>query len=275
TNHLVPCLARYVQKTRLDEATSEKTKDSIVSAIQSLSRILDRGLKRSEVIETGVIPRLVQLLVDPSSSTTFQKRALKCVSYFLGDDDDADAVIEAGLLPALLALIEAENQDICGMALDAAFTISTRNKSQVHAFLDCGLLKPVVRILLDDFSPTVRRREACRTVVNLSMRVSGDEEMGKAFMEGGGVASLSAALRIYDQKTKELAVSGITNLLQGQGSDGSQNRDSLLAAIRSSSGPQKLRAIRYSRGSQDHELKEACHTLLTRYFPEYSKRTRV
>ncbi|KAG9026175.1 Importin subunit alpha-4 [Tulasnella sp. UAMH 9824] len=277
-NHLIPCLARYIEQAPLDEATSEDGKESIEYAILAVSRMIDRGLKRSDVIETGVIPRLVHLLVDSSSSCTLQKHALHCIGYFLdGDDDAADAVIDAGLLPALLALVEGENQELCRTALYSASNIAAGSQSQIHALLECGLFKPVVRILIDDYSSIPCQREACWTMANLSMRVSGDEKVGQAFMAGGGVASLSAALLIPDQKTKELAVEGITSLLDGDDSEGSRNRDSILAAIRSSLGPQNLRAIRYSRDGrlEDHELREACHTLLTRYFPEYSKRARV
>ncbi|KAG8912293.1 hypothetical protein FRC00_004836 [Tulasnella sp. 408] len=207
--------------------------------------------------------RLVHLLANPYSSTTIQRRASQCISYFLGGEDDAaDAAIDAGLLPALLALIEAKDQDVCRVALYDASGIAAGSQSQVHAFLDCGLLKPVVRIPMNHHSPTRWQREACRTVANLSREALGDEKVGQAFMEGDGVASLSAALLIPDQKTKELAVLGITNLLEGQDSEGSQNRGSLLAAIRNSSGPQNLRAIRYSRETEDHKLREDCLNVL-------------
>ncbi|KAG9026176.1 Importin alpha subunit (Karyopherin alpha subunit) (Serine-rich RNA polymerase I suppressor protein) [Tulasnella sp. UAMH 9824] len=277
-NHLIPSLARYIQQTPLDGATSEDDKESIAYAIQALTRMLDSRVKVSDVIETGVIPRLVQLLASSSSRAALRKDVLKGIGYFLdGDNDDADAVIDAGLLPALLALVEGQNRELCRMALYNASNIAAGSQSQIRAFLDCGLLKPVVRILMDDFSPIVCRREACWTIANLNTRVSGDRKVVQAFVEGGGVASLSAALLFPDRQPQELAVSGITSLLEGNDSEGSQNRDSILAAIRSSSGPQNLRAIWYSRGGgpQDHELRGACHTLLTRYFPEYSKRARV
>ncbi|KAG8912294.1 Importin alpha subunit (Karyopherin alpha subunit) (Serine-rich RNA polymerase I suppressor protein) [Tulasnella sp. 408] len=278
-NYLAPWPSNslsVLKETNLDEATSEESKESIATAIECLVRILDRGLKPSDVIETGVIPRLVQLLVDPSSNRTLQSRALKCTSNFLGgDDDDANAVIHAGLLPAILPLIEAKDQDLSRVALHNASKISNGSLSQIHAFLDCGLLKPVVRVLLDDFRSAPCQLDACWTVARLSKRASGDEKVRQAFTEGGGVAGLSAALLIPDQNTKEVAVWGFNKLLGGQVSEGSQGRGPLLAAIRSSEGPQNLRAIRYSRSSEYNKLREHCHTLLTRYFPEYSKRARV
>ncbi|KAG8958381.1 Importin alpha subunit (Karyopherin alpha subunit) (Serine-rich RNA polymerase I suppressor protein) [Tulasnella sp. 408] len=207
-----------------------------------------------------------------------RRNVLHFIGYFLdGDNDVADVVIDLGLLPALLALIEGENQELCRMALYHASNIAVGSQPQIHAFLDCGFLEPVVLILLDDFSPTRCRHEAGWTVANLSTRVSGDEKAEQAFIEGGGVAGLSAALLLPDRGAKELAISGITSLFEGHDSEGSQSQGSLLAAIRSSSAPQNLRAIRYSRGGgpEDHELRKACHTLLTHHFPEYSKRARV
>ncbi|KAG8924808.1 hypothetical protein FRC00_004691 [Tulasnella sp. 408] len=277
-NHLIPCLARYIQQTPLDEATSEDDKESIEYAVRSLSRMIDRRVQLSDVIETGVIPRLVQLLGDPHSSMVLRRDVLHGIGYLLeGDDDDADVVIDAGLLPALLTLVEGRNHELCQQALYHASNIAVGSQSQIHAFLDCGLLKPAVRILLDDFSPARCRHEAGWTVANLSTRISGDEKAEQAFMEGGGVAGLSAALLLPDHGAKELAVSGITILFDVQDSEGSQSRSSLLAAIRSSSAPQNLRAIRYSRrgGLEDHKLREACRTLLTYYLPEFSKRARV
>lgn len=240
--------------------------------------MLHHRVKLLDVIETGIIPRLVQLLVGYSydmSSMTLQREALHCLGYFLdGADDDADIVINAGFLPALLALIEHRNPDLCRMALYQASNIAVGSQTQIHAFLECGLLKPVVRILLDDYSPTPCQREAGWTLANLSTRVSGDEKAEQAFMEGGGVAGLSVALLIPNREARKIAIEGFTSLLEGQDSEGSQNGGSILAAIRSSSGPQNLRSILFSRG-EDHELREACHYLLTRYLPEYSKRARV
>ncbi|KIO22816.1 hypothetical protein M407DRAFT_215885, partial [Tulasnella calospora MUT 4182] len=260
----------------LHEAISEDDMKSIIDAIQALCRILDRGVKRSDVIETGVVPRLVHLLADSSFRGATQKHALKCMGYFVdGDDDDADAVIDAGLLPALLVLIEAKNQDLRQMALWNASNIAAGSLSQVYALLDCGLLKLAVGILMDDLSPTICRREACWMVSNLSERVCGDEKIWQAFIEERGAESLSTALLIPDRNTREVAISGITSLLKCQDSEGCQFGAPIFAIIRSSSGPQNLRAIRDSRWFEDDELRTDCHNLLTHYFPEYSRRARV
>lgn len=275
--HLVPCLARYIQLIHLDEATTDDDKESIACAIHSLSRILDLGFQRSELIDAGVVPRLVHLLVDSSSNAIIKKRALKCIGYlFNGGDSEADAVVDAGLLPALLVTLDAMDEDLCKLALFHASNIAAGSQSQVYALLDGGLLTPIVRILINEqYSPRCRR-DACWTLSNLTTKVFRDIKVGQAFLEAGCIEGLSAGLLIPDRKAKALAVLGIARILEWQDSQGSQAwAASLSTAIGSSSWPQNLRVTRDDRELQDQRLRNGCHILLTRWFPEQSRRARV
>ncbi|KAG8897438.1 Importin subunit alpha-4 [Tulasnella sp. 408] len=270
--HLLPCLARYVLETPVNEANME----SIEYAVQSLDRIGDRHLQRADFIATGVVPRLVKLLADSSSSTTLQKQALRCLGYVVsGTDDDTDVAIEAGLLPALLVPLETKNQYLCQLTLWNASNVAAGNKSQVSALLDSGLLKPVIRVLMDDQDSTICRREACWTVSNLTRKLSGDTKVAQAFLEGRCVEALSAALLIPDRQVKELAVSGITNILEWKPPQELEAGGSPIALLRSASAPQNLRAVRDARDVHDKKIKRDCHNLLTRYFPDCSRRARV
>ncbi|KAG9043660.1 hypothetical protein FS837_009295 [Tulasnella sp. UAMH 9824] len=188
--HLVPCLTRQVQQSHLDEATTEVDKESIACAIKSLSYILYHGLKRSKFIETGLVPRLVHLVANSLSSANIQKRALWCTGSLVnGDDHDADAAVDAGLVPALLVPLEATDEEVCKLALWNASNIAAGSQSQVYALLDCGLLKPIV---------------------------SGDVKVGQAFLESGGIEGLAAGLLILDRKAKEIPVSGIPKFWNGK-----------------------------------------------------------
>ncbi|KAG8909124.1 Importin alpha subunit (Karyopherin alpha subunit) (Serine-rich RNA polymerase I suppressor protein), partial [Tulasnella sp. 417] len=270
--HLLPCLARYVQETPVNEANME----AIEYAVQSLDRIGDRHLQRTDFIVTGIVPRLVKLLADSSSSITLQKQALRCLGYLVsGTDEDTDVAVDAGLLPALLVPLETKNQYLCQLALWNASNVAAGSHSQVYALLDSGLLKPAVRVLMDDQESIVCRREACWTISNLTRKVSSDAKVAQAFMEGRCVEALSAALLIPDRQVKELAVSGITNVLEWKPPEGSEADGSPLTMLRSASGPQNLRAVRDSRDSHDRKIKSDCHNLLTRYFPDCSRRARV
>lgn len=270
--HLLPCLVRYVLETPVNEANME----SIEYAVQSLDRIGDRHLERADFIATGVVPRLVKLLADSSSSMALQKQALRCLGYIVsGSDADTDVAIKAGLLPALLVPLETKNQYLCQLTLWNASNVAAGSQSQVHALLDSGLLKPVIRVLMDNQDSTICRREACWTISNLTRKISGDTKVAQAFIEGGCVEALSAALLISDRQVRELTVNGIANVLEWKPPQDSQAGESPIALLRSASAPQNLRAVRDARDVHDQKIKRDCHNLLTRYFPDCSRRARV
>ncbi|KAG8912897.1 hypothetical protein FRC01_004841 [Tulasnella sp. 417] len=227
----------------VDEATSDDDKESIIFAVRSLSRILDRGVNPSDVIKTGpVVPRLVHLLADSSSGADLQKEVLDCIDRFIyGGDCETDATIEAGVFPALLIHLETKGGGLCQKALRIASNIAAGTRPQAHALLDCGLLKHAARMLADDQSPLDCRREACWIVASLSHKLSGDVKVAQALIDEHCVKGLSAALQIPGVKTRELAITAITNLLQYQDPQEFHDRESLLATIKSSSVPQNLR----------------------------------
>ncbi|KIO28530.1 hypothetical protein M407DRAFT_242970 [Tulasnella calospora MUT 4182] len=245
-------------------------------AVQALDRIRQHNLRRTDFVTTGVVPRLVKLLADPSSSTALQKEVLNCLGYVIsGSDPDVDVAVDAGLLPGLLVPLEAKNEDLCRLALRVASNVVPGSHSQVCAFLDSGLLKPVVRILMDDQESTICRRNACRTISNLAKKISGDAKVAQALIEGRCIEALSAAILIPDPKAKELAVIGITRVLEWNPPQGSEVEISPLTMLRSASGPQNLRAVRDSRDVHDQKIKRECHSLITRYFPDWSRPARV
>ncbi|KAG8945761.1 Importin alpha subunit (Karyopherin alpha subunit) (Serine-rich RNA polymerase I suppressor protein) [Tulasnella sp. 424] len=269
--HLLPCLVRYIRKTPVDKANME----SLECAVQSLRRICNRDLKRSDFIETEVVPRLVQLVADSSSSVALQSQALNCLGYLVsGNEHDTDVAINAGMLPALSVALTGGNQRVYEIACFKASNIAAGNQQQVQAFLDSGLLEPVVRILMDGQNNASCRREACWVISNLTRQVS-DDRIVQTLIKGRCLEGLSAALLISGQETKERAIFGITNLLKWKGAQASEEDSSPLAILRSASCPQNLRVVRDSHEFRYLKLKKDCHDILTRYFPEYSRRARV
>ncbi|KIO28511.1 hypothetical protein M407DRAFT_71674, partial [Tulasnella calospora MUT 4182] len=274
--YLNPWSSRKLPITRVRDLVFTECLKSIEYAVQSLDRIGDRHLQRTDFIATGVVPHLVKLLGDSFSSITLQKQVLRCLGYLVsGSDDDTDVAVEAGLLPGLLVPLETKNQYLCQLALWNASNVAAGSYSQVYALIGSGLLKPVVRVLMDDQESTICRREACWTISNLTRKVSGHAKIAQAFIEGRCIEALSAALLIPDRQVKELAVSGITNVLEWKPPQGSEAVESPLTMLRRASGPQNLRAVRDSRDVHDQKIKRECHSLLIRYFPDCSKRARV
>ncbi|KIO28531.1 hypothetical protein M407DRAFT_22272 [Tulasnella calospora MUT 4182] len=270
--HVLPCLARYIRETPVNEANME----SIEYAVRALDRIQKHNPRRTDFVTTGVVPRLVKLLADSSSSITLQKGVLNCLGYVVsGSIPDADVAVDAGLLPGLFIPLEAKNEVLRRLALRAASNVAAGGHSQVCALLDSRLLKPVVRILMDDQESTICRREACSTISNLVMRIPGDAKLAQAIIEGRWIEALSAALLIPDRQAKELAVSGIANMLEWNLPQGLEADESPITMLRRASCPQNLRAVRDSRDVDDEDIKKSCQRLLTLFFPDCSRRTRV
>ncbi|KIO28552.1 hypothetical protein M407DRAFT_22290 [Tulasnella calospora MUT 4182] len=190
--HVLSCLARYIQETPVNEANME----SIEYAVQALDRIHRHDLQRTDFIATGVVPCLVKLLADSSSSITIQKGVLSCLVYVVsGSDHDTDVAVDAGLLPGLLVALETKDGDLCRLALWNASNVAAGSLSQACALLDAGLLKPAVRGLMDDQESARSRSEACWTISNLTDKVSGDAKVAQALIGGHCIEALSAALR--------------------------------------------------------------------------------
>ncbi|KAG8919336.1 Importin alpha subunit (Karyopherin alpha subunit) (Serine-rich RNA polymerase I suppressor protein) [Tulasnella sp. 417] len=269
--HLIPRLARYIQENRVD---TEEDQDYTSFAIQSFTYMLDCGIKRSDIIETGVAPRLFHFLADSSSGLAVQIQAMNCIGTLTeGDASDRDVLLEAGMLPALLALLDSEDPGLCRAALWCACMLVTGSQSHVDAVLDSGFLKPAACILADDQCAPDCRYEACWLIAKLSKKIFGDMKMIQAFIDDRCVEGLSAALRL--PQTRRRATAGIENLLGYDDSQMPQGGGPFEAILRASSCPQNLRAIRFSREDVDENLLHRCDYLLTHYFPEYSKRARV
>ncbi|KIO33193.1 hypothetical protein M407DRAFT_18047 [Tulasnella calospora MUT 4182] len=250
--HVILCLARYIRETPVNEENMQ----SIKNAVQALERTRRHRLQHTDFIATAV---------------------LSCLGYLVGggDDDSTDAAVDAGLLPGLLVSLESKNRDLCGLALWNPSHVAGGSYSQVHALLDSGLLKPVVRVLMDDQEPTSCRGEACQTISSLTSKVLRDDKVVQAFIKERCVEALSATLLIPGHRAKELAVSGITNVLQLKPPRWMEAEKYPLNILRSASGPQNLRAVRDSRDVDDEKIKRECQDLLTRYFPDCSRRARV
>lgn len=102
--------------------------------------------KIQAILETGIIPKLVQLLT--SEHGTILTPALRTVGNIVtGDDAQTDAVILAGGLVHLGALLRFHRANI---VKEAAWTISNimaGNTNQIQSAISAGLLPPLIEVL--------------------------------------------------------------------------------------------------------------------------------
>lgn len=102
--------------------------------------------KIQAVLETGIIPRLVELLT--SSEGTILTPALRTVGNIVtGDDLQTDSVISAGGLPHLGALLRHHRANIVKEAAWAISNIAAGNARQIQCVINANLLPALIEVL--------------------------------------------------------------------------------------------------------------------------------
>lgn len=102
--------------------------------------------KIQAVLETGIIPRLVELLT--SSEGTILTPALRTVGNIVtGDDLQTDSVISAGGLPHLGALLRHHRANIVKEAAWAISNIAAGNTRQIQCVINANLLPALIEVL--------------------------------------------------------------------------------------------------------------------------------
>ncbi|KAG8985296.1 hypothetical protein FRB90_004826 [Tulasnella sp. 427] len=103
----LPSIIKSIQET----LPTPGNMDALRYAIEALDRICRLDLSRLDLIQTGIVPKLVQLISDSSSSVEVCKHALGCLGYLAwGTDLEAEVAINAGLPAALPAHLLQELQ---------------------------------------------------------------------------------------------------------------------------------------------------------------------
>lgn len=113
----------------------------------ALSYITDGSNDKIQaVLETGIIPKLVQLLT--SQEGTILTPALRTVGNIVtGDDAQTDAVILAGGLTHLAALLRYPRPNIVKEAAWGISNIMAGNTDQIQSAISAGLLQPLIEVL--------------------------------------------------------------------------------------------------------------------------------
>ncbi|CAA2957591.1 importin subunit alpha-like [Olea europaea subsp. europaea] len=120
--------------------------EQVKPALLALAHLIHTNDRRT-VIEAGVCPRLVELLLHPSPSVLIP--ALHTVGNIVtGDDIQTQVIIENRALPCLLNFL-AQNYKK-SIKKEACWTISNitaGNKDQIQSVVEAGIISPLVQLL--------------------------------------------------------------------------------------------------------------------------------
>ncbi|GAB2217814.1 hypothetical protein Droror1_Dr00001026 [Drosera rotundifolia] len=193
---------------RLVHANDEEV---LTDACWALSYLSDgTNDKIQAVIEAGVCPRLIELLMHPSPSVLIP--ALRTVGNIVtGDDMQTQAVIDNGALPCLVSLLTHNHKK--SIKKEACWTISNitaGNKQQIQAVIEAGLIGPLVELLQNaEFDI---KKEAAWAISNATS--GGTNEQINFLVNQGCIKPLCDLLACPDPRIITVCLEGLENILK-------------------------------------------------------------
>ncbi|XP_021906889.1 importin subunit alpha-2 [Carica papaya] len=195
----------------LERLVHSNDEEVLTDACWALSYLSDgTNDKIQAVIEAGVCPRLVELLLHPSPSVLIP--ALRTVGNIVtGDDMQTQCIINHGALPCLLSLLTHNHKK--SIKKEACWTISNitaGNREQIQSVIDAGLIGPLI-ILLQSAEFDIKK-EAAWAISNATS--GGTREQIKYLVEQGCIKPLCDLLVCPDPRIITVCLEGLENILK-------------------------------------------------------------
>ncbi|KAK9281100.1 hypothetical protein L1049_003993 [Liquidambar formosana] len=195
----------------LERLIHSNDEEVLTDACWALSYLSDgTNDKIQAVIDAGVCPRLVELLLHPSPSVLIP--ALRTVGNIVtGDDFQTQCIINHQALPCLLNLLAHNYKK--SIKKEACWTISNitaGNKDQIQAVIDAGIIAPLIQLLQN--AEFEIKKEAAWATSNATS--GGAHEQIKFLVSQGCIKPLCDLLVCPDPRIVTVCLEGLENILK-------------------------------------------------------------
>ncbi|XP_042456367.1 importin subunit alpha-1b-like [Zingiber officinale] len=195
----------------LERLIHSNDEEVLTDACWALSYLSDGNNDKIQVVlEAGVCPRLVELLLHPSPSVLIP--ALRTVGNIVtGDDLQTQFVINHQALPCLLNLLTQSHKK--SIKKEACWTISNitaGNKEQIQAVIAAGVISPLVNIM--QTAEFDIKKEAAWAISNATS--GGTHEQIKYLVSQGCINPLCDLLVCPDPRIVTVCLEGLENILK-------------------------------------------------------------
>ncbi|XP_046448995.1 importin subunit alpha-1-like isoform X2 [Daphnia pulex] len=201
---LIPALAHLL---------NSNDSDILVCASMALSNLSADGHDEriQDVVDTGVVPRLISLLDKNRLNDDFViSMALSIIANIVtANDSQTDSVLAAGACPALAKLLAHSDLEIVKRAARTVAKIAAGNATQIQALITNNVIRPLVDVLGNgDFKC---QKAAALAITNITM--GGNVEQIALLCQFGAVAPLCTLLETKKPKTIVVVLDCLANIL--------------------------------------------------------------
>ncbi|CAN1196476.1 Importin subunit alpha-1b [Linum perenne] len=250
----------------LERLIHSNDEEVLTDACWALSYLSDgTNDKIQAVIEIGVCPRLVELLMHPSATVLIP--ALRTVGNIVtGDDMQTQCMIDHQVLPVLLNLLS--NNHKKSIKKEACWTISNitaGNVNQIQAVIQAGIIGPLVQLLHGaEFDI---KKEAAWALSNATS--GGTHDQIKFLVSEGCIRPLCDLLVCPDPRIVTVCLEGLENILKVGEADKnmgiSGNINAFAQMIDDSEGTEKIENL---QSHDNNDIYEKAVKLLETYWLE-------
>ncbi|KAK4418084.1 Importin subunit alpha [Sesamum alatum] len=221
--------------------------------------------KIQAVIEAGVCPRLVELLLHPSPSVLIP--ALRTVGNIVtGDDVQTQVIIDNRALPCLLNLLTQNYKK--SIKKEACWTISNitaGNRDQIQAVIEAGIISPLV-VLLQNAEFEIKK-EAAWAISNATS--GGTNDQIKFLVREGCIKPLCDLLVCPDPRIVTVCLEGLENILKvGEAEKNQGNTGDVNVFAQMIDAAEGLEKIENLQSHDNNEIYEKAVKILETYWLE-------
>ncbi|CAL5378544.1 unnamed protein product [Camellia sinensis] len=221
--------------------------------------------KIQAVLEAGVCPRLVELLLHPSPTVLIP--ALRTVGNIVtGDDAQTQFVIDNHVLPCLYQLLTQNHKK--SIKKEACWTISNitaGNRSQIQAVIEANIILPLVHLL--QHAEFDIKKEAAWAISNATS--GGSHEQIRYLASQGCIKPLCDLLICPDPRIVTVCLEGLENILKvGESDKEAGMNDGINLYAQTIDECDGLDKIENLQTHDNNEIYEKAVKILERYWAE-------
>uniref|UniRef100_A0A7N0VL03 Importin subunit alpha n=1 Tax=Kalanchoe fedtschenkoi TaxID=63787 RepID=A0A7N0VL03_KALFE len=195
----------------LERLIHSNDEEVLTDACWALSYLSDgTNDKIQAVIESGVVPRLIELLLHPAPTVLIP--ALRTIGNLVtGDDVQTQFVIDHQALGCLLPLLTGSYKK--SIKKEACWTISNitaGNKDQIQAVIEAGIFGPLIHLL--QTAEFEIKKEAAWAISNATS--GGSSEQIRFLVSQGCIKPLCELLVCPDARIVTVCLEGLENILK-------------------------------------------------------------